>query len=130
MTWASRGSAISTCSIRPTGTASCARLPVGRNAGGNSGRSAAPGPLLAVTASDDPDGTPAAVERALVYYTGASKTRLILSPDDLGVERIGHFDLFHSRHRDGFWRATAGWLESGGQFWALGSTRPQRPDRG
>src|SRR3546814_14003658 len=62
------------------------------------------GPLLAVTASDDPYGTPAAVERALVYYTGASKTRLILSPDDLGVERIGHFDLFHSRHRDGFWQ--------------------------
>ena len=88
------------------------------------------GPLLAVTASDDPYGTPAALERTLAYYTGASKTRLILSPDDLGVERIGHFDLFHSRHRDGFWRATAGWLESGGQFWALGNARPQRPDRG
>lgn len=88
------------------------------------------GPLLAVTASDDPYGTPAAIERTLAYYTGASKARLILSPDDLGVERIGHFDLFHSRHRDGFWRATAGWLESGGRCWALGNTQVQRSERG
>src|SRR5690606_26609543 len=43
------------------------------------------GPLLAVTASDDPYGTPSAIERTLSYYTGAQKTRVILSPDDLGV---------------------------------------------
>lgn len=84
------------------------------------------GPLLAISASDDPYGTPAAIDRALAYYTGASKARFILSPHDLGVERIGHFDLFHARHRDGFWRATAGWLESGGRSWALGGIQPQR----
>src|SRR3546814_18213892 len=55
------------------------------------------GPLLAVTASDYPYGTPAAVARARVYYTGASKTRLILPQDDLGVERIDHLHMFHSR---------------------------------
>lgn len=88
------------------------------------------GPLLAVAASDDPYGTPAAIARTLAYYTGASKARLILSPNALGVERIGHFDLFHSRHRDGFWRATAGWLESGGRCWALGNTQVQQSERG
>ena len=88
------------------------------------------GPLLAVTASDDPYGTPAAIERTLAYYTGASQARLILSPNDLGVERIGHFDLFHSRHRDDFWRATADWLESGGRCWALGNTQVQQSERG
>lgn len=77
------------------------------------------GSLLAITATDDPFGTPAAIDRTLVYYARASKSRVILAPADLGVERIGHFDFFHARHRDGFWRATAGWLESGGRCWSL-----------
>lgn len=87
------------------------------------------GPLLGVTASDDPYGTPAAIARTLAYYTGASRSRLLLSPADLGVERIGHFDLFHARHKNGFWRATAGWLESGGRCWVLGSPEAGRQGR-
>lgn len=68
------------------------------------------GPLLAVATTDDPFGTTAGINRALAYYTCADKRVMLISPRDLGVARIGHFDLFHSRHRDGFWRITLDWL--------------------
>jgi len=77
------------------------------------------GPLLAITTTDDPYGAPRAIDRALAYYTGAERSRLVLSPQDLGVVHVGHFDLFHARHRHTFWQATAGWLESGGRNWRL-----------
>jgi len=73
------------------------------------------GPLLAVAATDDPFATSSAIDRALAYYTGAAKRVVFVSPRDLGVARIGHFDLFHSKHRDGFWRATLEWLSTGGR---------------
>lgn len=87
------------------------------------------GPLLAVTATDDPYGTSAAINRALAYYSGAQKSLALISPSDLGVASIGHFDLFHERHRDGFWQATTEWLSTRGRLWSLVNrpTRPQTP---
>lgn len=73
------------------------------------------GPLLAVSPTDDAYATLPAINRALAYYAGADKRIMLISPSDLGVERIGHFDLFHSKHRDGFWRATLEWLASRGR---------------
>jgi predicted alpha/beta hydrolase len=73
------------------------------------------GPLLAVSPTDDVYATLPAIRRALAYYSGADQRILLISPSDLGAERIGHFDLFHSKHRDGFWRATLDWLVSGGR---------------
>lgn len=75
------------------------------------------GPLLAVSASDDPYGSEAAIDRALSYYSGARKSRSTVSPSELGRDQIGHFDLFHDRHRETFWDATARWLESAGESW-------------
>jgi predicted alpha/beta hydrolase len=68
------------------------------------------GPLLDVAATDDPFATPEAIARALAYYANADRHVMLLAPSDLGVTRIGHFDLFHSKHRDGFWRTTLDWL--------------------
>lgn len=81
------------------------------------------GPLLAATATDDPYGTPAAIHRALAYYSRAQKSFVQLSPGELGVPSIGHFDLFHTRHQAGFWRATAEWLASGGRQRSLSSIK-------
>lgn len=82
------------------------------------------GLLLAVTTSDDPFGTPAAIERGLSYYAGARRSLAVIEPADIGCERVGHFDLFHSRHRDTFWQSSARWLESGGRCWDIGIIRP------
>jgi predicted alpha/beta hydrolase len=73
------------------------------------------GPLLAVSATDDSFATLPAIHRALAYYSGADKHVALISPQDLGVASIGHFDLFHSRHRDGFWRSTLEWLSKQGR---------------
>jgi len=70
-------------------------------------------PILAVGVTDDEFGTPQAIHRALSYYKNAERSQLLLKPGDLGFDRIGHFDLFHLRHRDGFWPATLAWLRDG-----------------
>jgi len=73
--------------------------------------------ILALSASDDEFGTPQAIHRGLGYYTNARKTAATLTPEDLGVDVIGHFDLFHSRHQSGFWRDTILWLRDGCNPW-------------
>jgi predicted alpha/beta hydrolase len=89
-------------------------------------------PILAVGVSDDALGTPAAIARTLAYYSGAVRTQILLRPADLGLAAIGHFDLFHDRHRPGFWAETLRWLEDGTNPWpkavvavqAAGATAP------
>lgn len=73
------------------------------------------GPLQAVTAEDDPYGSPQAVSRSLSYYTRAQKNLIVIAPADLGVSAIGHFDLFHAKHQGRFWTQTAGWLARKGR---------------
>ena len=41
----------------------------------------------------------------------------MLAPDDLAVENVGHFDLFHTRHACGFWLDTLLWLRDGINPW-------------
>lgn len=74
-------------------------------------------PVLAIGVTDDPFGTRAAISRAHGYYSGAALTKVMLAPEDLGVERIGHFDLFHARHATGFWLDTLLWLRNGVNPW-------------
>jgi predicted alpha/beta hydrolase len=74
-------------------------------------------PILAVTIADDEIGTPAAIRRTLDYYRGADITQVLLRPEDYGLEAIGHFSLFHSRHRDGFWRDSVRWLRDDVNPW-------------
>ncbi|QEN89240.1 alpha/beta fold hydrolase [Labrys sp. KNU-23] len=74
-------------------------------------------PILAVTASDDEFGTVPAVRRALAYYSSSAATAVRLLPQDYGLSEIGHFSLFHDRHRAGFWRDTLAWLRDGVNPW-------------
>lgn len=75
-------------------------------------------PILAVTVSDDDYATPAAVKRGLAYYTSADRHFIQLKPMDLGYEQIGHFGLFHARHKEDFWQLTLQWLVNGNNPWA------------
>jgi predicted alpha/beta hydrolase len=79
--------------------------------------SAVRAPILAVTMSDDEFGTVPAIQRALAYYTQAQRTAVLLRPEDYGLARIGHFDLFHERHASGFWLDTLLWLRDGHNPW-------------
>ncbi|MGC2855577.1 alpha/beta fold hydrolase [Novispirillum sp. DQ9] len=74
-------------------------------------------PILAIGVSDDEYGTPQAIGRALDYYRNSPRQQVELAPADLGHDSVGHFSLFHSRHQDGFWRATLDWLRDGANPW-------------
>lgn len=74
-------------------------------------------PILAVGLTDDEFGTPQAIRRGLNYYKGSERQQVLLEPGDLGFDAIGHFNLFHARHREGFWRATLSWLQDGVNPW-------------
>jgi predicted alpha/beta hydrolase len=80
-------------------------------------------PILAVSMTDDEYGTPQAIRRGLDYYSGSPRHQIFLTPGDLGFDKVGHFDLFHARHRDGFWPATCSWLADGVNPWSDGSKR-------
>lgn len=76
-------------------------------------------PILAISTSDDPFATAEAVSRGLDYYSGAERQKVMLEPQDLGQEQVGHFDLFHDRHAGGFWLDTLLWLRDGINPWPL-----------
>ena len=99
-------------------------------------------PILAVTTSDDPFATPAAIRRALSCYRAAKAIAILLKPADLGVAALGHFGLFNASHASGFWLDTLMWLRDGTNPWPdkllpdepdpsdkkAGLPWPQRPD--
>lgn len=74
-------------------------------------------PILAVGVADDEFGTPDAIRRGLSYFINSERTQVELRPRDLGFASVGHFGLFHARHRDGFWRASLAWLRDGSNPW-------------
>ncbi|SIP90197.1 Predicted alpha/beta hydrolase [Rhizobium sp. RU33A] len=74
-------------------------------------------PILSVAMSDDEIATPKAIDRAMRYYRRAPVAKVLLAPQDLGFDRIGHFDLFHARHECGFWRHTLAFLHEGENPW-------------
>lgn len=81
-------------------------------------------PILAVGVSDDPIASLQAIDRTLDYYRSASKTRVLITPFDLGVEQVGHFSLFHERHRNDFWQQCLEWLDAGHNPWPFAETPP------
>jgi predicted alpha/beta hydrolase len=68
---------------------------------------------LAISLSDDPFGTVAAIERLLSHFSASSRTHLRISPEDIGVTEIGHFAFFHSRFHDSLWPIALQWLQAG-----------------
>ena len=83
--------------------------------------------ILAVAVSDDEYGTVPAVTRTLAYYAGADRTAVLLHPSDYGRRSIGHFNLFHDSHAQGFWRDTLVWLREGQNPWSKSVTWHARP---
>ncbi|TPP09456.1 alpha/beta hydrolase family protein [Rhizobium glycinendophyticum] len=73
--------------------------------------------ILAVSVTDDDFATPSAMRRAASYYDGATIDKVMLEPKDAGRPEIGHFDLFRSRHENGFWLDTLLWLREGVNPW-------------
>jgi predicted alpha/beta hydrolase len=73
--------------------------------------------ILAVGVSDDELGTVRAIRRTLDYYRGTTPIQILLEPNDLGFDSIGHFGLFHRRHSSGFWLDTVLWLRDGMNPW-------------
>lgn len=73
--------------------------------------------ILAIAIADDEIGTPSAIRRALRYYENVAAVEVALSPSDLGLDRIGHFSLFHKRHAADFWLDTLLWLRDGINPW-------------
>lgn len=74
---------------------------------------------LAVCVSDDPIASLQAIDRTLEYYSSAPKTRVLITPFDLAMKDVGHFGLFHERHRDGFWQQSLQWLRHGRNPWSF-----------
>lgn len=74
--------------------------------------------ILAVAVADDELGTLPAIRRTLGYYTGAVRTVVLLHPADYGRQVIGHFNLFHDSHAQGFWCETLIWLREGRNPWS------------
>ncbi len=73
--------------------------------------------VLAVATTDDDYATVGAVRRPLDYLHDAPRIQVMIPPAALGYDVVGHFGLFHSRHRDDFWRMSLRWLIDGENPW-------------
>jgi len=69
-------------------------------------------PFLALSFTDDPIATPAAVEALLAAYAGARIERRSISPAAAGVRHIGHHGFFDQAHRASLWATTLDWLDA------------------
>ncbi|QGZ66103.1 alpha/beta hydrolase family protein [Paraburkholderia acidisoli] len=78
--------------------------------------------LLAFSASDDAFGTVPAIERLLRYFVHSDVTHWRVTPQEIGVDSIGHFAFFHSRFEKRLWPLALHWL----RFGALDTDRPGR----
>lgn len=68
-------------------------------------------PLRVAQIADDPWGTPAAVQHMTEHFA-ASTNRSIwrVTPEEAGVQKIGHFGFFRPDLRTTLWREAADWL--------------------
>lgn len=69
------------------------------------------GELRALTFSDDPWATRPAVELLCAGFSSITPEVLSVTPNDVGVKKIGHFGFFRPEHRDTLWRGAAEWLQ-------------------
>jgi predicted alpha/beta hydrolase len=66
-------------------------------------------PILAYSFGDDIWGSARSVDAMMSYYTGAALERRHVTPEDLGVEKIGHIGFFMPTAR-ALWREVDAWL--------------------
>ena len=69
--------------------------------------------LLAISITDDPFGTVAAIERLLSYFDSSERTHLRIAPQDIGETAVGHFAFFRSDYQDRLWPIALKWLQHG-----------------
>lgn len=69
--------------------------------------------MLAISITDDPFGTVAAIERLLSYFEGCALTHLRIAPEDIGEKAVGHFAFFRSEYQDRLWPIALAWLQRG-----------------
>ena len=67
------------------------------------------GPILWLTATDDPIATPENIDDMLRLYENASVTRRRIGPREYGLKRIAHVDFFRARNAK-LWPLIADWL--------------------
>lgn len=68
-------------------------------------------PLITITISDDDYYASAASVEALArLYVGATVRHEIISPQNYGIESIGHFGFFHRRAPQMLWSQAEEWL--------------------
>lgn len=70
-------------------------------------------PILAISTTDDPFCSPAAMERTLSYFSASPRHRLRIAPSEIGAAAIGHFGFFHSRFEATLWPLIGDWLSQG-----------------
>ncbi|PSS58124.1 alpha/beta fold hydrolase [Pseudomonas sp. BBP2017] len=68
---------------------------------------------LAISLTDDPFGTVAAIERLLGYFRSSPRSHLRIAPGDIDEAQIGHFAFFHSRFQARLWPIALQWLQQG-----------------
>jgi predicted alpha/beta hydrolase len=68
---------------------------------------------LAISLSDDPFGTVAAIERLLAYFKSCPRSHLRIAPADINEAQIGHFAFFHTRFQSRLWPIALQWLQQG-----------------
>jgi len=71
------------------------------------------GDILAISLTDDPFGTPAAIHRLLNYFRRSRRYHVPITPASAGVDSIGHFAFFHERFRATLWEDALQWLQNG-----------------
>ncbi|MDB5502838.1 MAG: alpha/beta hydrolase [Tardiphaga sp.] len=69
------------------------------------------GALRALSFSDDPWATLAAVEMLCAGFTSIRPDIHAITPAEAGARKIGHFGFFRPEHRDTLWRGAAEWLQ-------------------
>jgi predicted alpha/beta hydrolase len=69
------------------------------------------GALRALSFTDDPWATLPAVEMLCAGFTSIHPDIHSISPQEIGVRKIGHFGFFRPEHRDTLWRGAAEWLQ-------------------
>ncbi len=66
--------------------------------------------ILAIAVADDDIASLRSIRRGLSYYKNAKFVERKVTPSEFGVDEIGHFGLFHSRHSKDLWKETIEWL--------------------
>ncbi|MGY2202557.1 alpha/beta hydrolase family protein [Pseudomonas gingeri] len=69
--------------------------------------------ILAISLTDDPFGTIAAIERLLGYFTSSERTHLRIAPEEIAETEVGHFAFFRSQYQEKLWPIALHWLRKG-----------------